>query len=368
MKTVVFPALAVVGAYLGFVIGAGFTSGQEILQYFASHGYSMFLTVGAYLAFAVFLTPEFMRTGHRERFATQDGIYKYYCGRIVGTFYDWFAHIFLFSSFVIMLSASGATLHQYFAIPSLAGTWITAALAALVAALGFSKLTDLLSKFGGVLVIAMILVCLASILTSTGSFSDGVDALADMDIVSTSDSWFMSAVNYIGFSIFWAAPFLAKYSKTITNRRAAVLGQTLGEIILAVVTVVISVALIMNITVIEGSQVPVLKLATELNSDFGGAFAVLMCLAIFSTAVPLLSLSTSRIVADRHRLAPLGYLTASVVAALCASFLPFDQLMNYIYVVNGYVGFVFMFFVLVKVVRRRLDRAAPNLAPDPAAK
>lgn len=368
MKTVVFPALAVAGAYFGFVIGAGFTSGQEILQYFASHGYGMFLTVGVYLLVAVFLTPEFMRTGHRERFPTQDGIYKYYCGKVVGTFYDWFAHIFLFSSFVIMLSASGATLHQYFGVPSLAGTWITAALAAFVAILGFSRVADLLSKFGGVLVIAMIVVCVASIFTSTSSFSEGVTAMAGMDVISASDSWFMSAINYIGFSIFWAAPFLAKFSKTIESRKVAVAGQTLGEIILSAVTVVISIALIMNITVIEGSQVPVLKLATELSTGLGGVFAVLMCLAIFSTAVPLLSLSTSRLVPEGHPRAPLGYLVMGTVGALCASLLPFDQLMNYIYVINGYVGFIFMFFVIVKVARRRFARTPLVQVPTSAPK
>lgn len=347
--------VGIAGAYFAFVIGAGYTSGQEVLQYFASHGYHMFFAVLTYMAAAIFLTPEFMRTGQREKFETQDAIYKYYCGNAVGTFYDFFAHLFLFSSFVVMVSASGATLNQYFALPKLAGVWMTAGLAGLVAILGFRRIADILSRVGTVLIVAMLFVCIASILTSSTSFGDGVEAMSHLDVVSASDTWFMSAVNYIGFSIFWAAPFLAKYGKTIDDNRVAVTGQAVGEIILSLVTIVISIALIMNIKTVADSQVPVLKLATNLNHGLGGIFGVLICLAIFSTAVPLLSLSTTRIVPEGTRRGKLGLVVAGGTGALIASSLPFDRLMNYIYVANGYVGFLFMFFVIVKVVRRKLQ-------------
>ncbi|WP_186293120.1 hypothetical protein [Brevibacterium aurantiacum] len=312
----------------------------------------MFGTVAIYLVAAVFITPEFMRTGQREKFPTQDGIYKYYCGKVVGSFYDVFAHIFVYSSFVVMVSASGATLHQHFGVPVTLGAWLTAGLAALVAVIGFFRIASLLSKFGGILIIMMLAVCTFSIVTSDTSFTEGTKIMASSDVLAASESWFTSGINYLGFALFWAAPFVAKYSQTLTNPRVAVAGQALGEITLAVVTMVISIALIMNVQLIADSQVPILALASHINGAFGGVYAVLMCLAIFSTAVPLLSLSTSRLVPENSPRSPIALLAAASLGALCASLLPFDELMNYIYVINGYVGFVFVFFVIAKVIRR----------------
>lgn len=352
-------SIAVAGAYFGFVVGAGYTSGQEVFQYFASHGYGMFFSILTYAVIATLLTPELMRTGHREQFSSQGGIFEYYCGKVVGKFYDYFAHFFLFASFVVMISASGALLHQYFGLNELIGLWSTAALAGFCAVLGFERITRLLSRFGPILIAIMLVVCITSIFTSDTSFSEGVSKMSRYDVMSAADNWFMSAVNYIGFAIFWAAPFLAKYSKTIENRKVAVTGQAIGEIVLALVAVVISVALIKNIDTIADTQVPILKLASEINSGMGGVFSVLMWLAIFSTVVPLLILSVSRVVPEGTSKGKVGMLVAAAVGAVIASTLPFDELMNYVYVANGYVGILFIFFMIVKMIRRTFMSKTP---------
>lgn len=347
--------LPIAGAYLAFVIGAGIASGQEILQYFTAYGYGSFLALLLYFILAVLMNTEFIRTGQREKFKGQDGIYKYYCGKWLGTFYDYFAHIFLFSSFIVMLSGSGATLNQHFGIPTSVGVWGTAIASGLAVTMGLKKISAILGKVGPALISIMIAICIISIFTGPLSIKEGIDLMSDLDIISSSSTWYISAINYIGFSIFWSAPFLSTFGKTLGNQKQAVVGQTLGEFLFSLTTLIVIIAMLTNMTLMENTQIPTLALGSAVHPLFGNVFSVIITVAIFSTTVPLLSLSANRFINEKTSKGKITMMAMALVAAVFALVFPFDRLMNYIYVANGYIGLVFLIFVFIKAMRRTMN-------------
>lgn len=346
--------MTVAGAYLAFVIGAGFASGQEILQYFTVHGYGAFLALLLYCIVALLLNTEFIRTGQREQFEGQDGIYKYYCGKWLGTFYDFFAHLFLYSSFIVLLSGAGATFQQHYGVPTYFGVLLTAIIAGLAVTLGMRKVFSILGKVGPILIYITIIICMINIFTGSFSIRDGATAILDLDIMAASSTWYVSALNYLGFAIFWSAPFLSSFGKTLDSQKQAVLGQILAEFLLAITCLVVIIAMLTNINLMDGTQIPTLALGSNISPIFGSLFSIIIVLSIFSTAVPLLFLSAKRFVSEKTRKGKTTMIAMTIIAAVIALLLPFDQLMNYIYVANGYVGFVFVILVFIKMIRRKM--------------
>jgi len=350
--------LTVAGTYLAFVIGSGFSSGQEILQYFTVHGYGAFLAILVYFIVAVLMDTEFIRTGQREQFERQDGIYKYYCGKWLGTFYDYFSNLFLYMSFIVMLSGSGAALQQHYGAPAYIGVFLTAIIVGLTVTLGMGKIADILGKIGPVLIIVTVVICISNIFMGPFSIRDGIAAISDLGITSSSSTWYLSVFNYLGFSILWAAPFLSTFGKTLNSQKEAVIGQIVGELLFSLTCLIVVIAMLTNITQMSETQIPTLALSVNISPVFGSIFTVIILLSIYSTAVPLLYLPTTRFVNEKTKKGKATITIMSLIGAIVALTLPFNQLVNFIYVINGYIGVPFLVFVFIKVIRRTMVTTA----------
>jgi len=66
-----------------------------------------------------YLAHTFMKLGMETGIVKNDGVFKYYLGKWVGTILSWYTIIFIIAIFAIMLSGAGATLHQSYGIPYL---------------------------------------------------------------------------------------------------------------------------------------------------------------------------------------------------------------------------------------------------------
>ena len=80
--------LTIGGAYTAYCIGAGFASGQETLQYYASWGgiYPFVLPALTFVLMFVICYGTF-KTGYINRFPSPNAAYGYYCGRCWARFW-----------------------------------------------------------------------------------------------------------------------------------------------------------------------------------------------------------------------------------------------------------------------------------------
>ncbi|MGB9036499.1 MAG: hypothetical protein WCC45_18460, partial [Paeniglutamicibacter sp.] len=74
--------LTYAGAIIAFLIGSGFATGQEILQYFTSYGYwGVFGTGLLVLVLMTYVAVEFFVVGQAKKFDRPSRIFHYYCGK-----------------------------------------------------------------------------------------------------------------------------------------------------------------------------------------------------------------------------------------------------------------------------------------------
>ncbi len=76
---------------------------------------------------------------------------------------------------------------------------------------------------------------------------------------------------------------------------------------------------------------------------------------IYATATPRLGTVSSRFFVDRTPRFRYLTLVLAAVGTLVGLALPFSQMVNIVYVINGYVGFLLLVLMLVKT-RTRLSR------------
>jgi len=343
------------GAFIAFLIGSGFATGQEILQYFASYGYEGVLTAVVMLILFLYVGGDFIVTGYREQFEKGSDIFVYYCGKYIGAFYDYFTIAFVFMSYVVMIGGAGATLNQHYGLPTAVGGIAMMCLAGFTVTMGLGRIVDIIGKIGPIIVLIAVGLGLYSLISNAGAIPDNVAALeaGQIDVMQAGTNWFTSASSYVGFCMLWLAAFLAAMGKGANSAKEALLGSSLGAAGFAAGCVTLMFGLLAYLPDVAGTQIPALILAIKIHPGIAAIFSIIIIAGIYTTAVPLLWQAASRFTQEGSQ--RFKALTLILAAAGCfvGLALPFNRLVNIIYVINGYVGILLLLFIIVRMVRRR---------------
>ncbi len=112
----------IAGAFVGVIVGAGFASGQEILQFFASFG--LVGLIGCVVSGALFalLSMAFSTMGQRLAAESHKEVVHAMLGRHLGLVFDVLITFFLFAITVVMLAGAGSLLNQWLGVPEVWGS------------------------------------------------------------------------------------------------------------------------------------------------------------------------------------------------------------------------------------------------------
>jgi len=341
------------GAILAFAIGSGFATGQEVLQFFASYGFWGIAGAGVFLILNLFVWINFITTGQREKFNKGSEIFQYYCGKVIGTIFDYFTVIFIFMSFVIMIAGAASTLNQHYGFPLAVGGIVIAILACITVIFGLDTIVNVIGKIGQVIIVCTIGIAIYGLFINTTGITAGNALLPQLEVMQASKNWFLSAFSYVGFGLLWFAGFLAALGKTIESKKDAVLGVTVGTGALTLTIVFLSLALLGNIEQVAGSQIPILYLTDNIHPTFSIIYSIIIVAGIYTTAVPLLWTVSSRFAEEKTKRFTILTIVLAIIGCYIGLEIPFNKLVNVLYVINGYVGIVLLIFMVAKLVMRK---------------
>ncbi len=355
------------GAFVALLIGSGFATGQEVMQYFVSYGY--WGLAGALLVLLLFLYvgTEFMAVGQKEKFEKGNDIYIYYGGKYIGRFYDYFSVIFIFMSYFIMISGAGSTIEQHYGVAKNIGCTVMGVCVAFTVILGLSRIVQIIGKIGPLKAGLFITIGLYGIISHFGNIAEAERIIPDLGLLKASPNWGIAALSYVGFCMLWLGAFLASLGKESNSRREAKLGAVCGALLFCVALIIVMFGLMSVIRQVAGTQIPSLYLAEAMHPSVATAFSVIIVLGVYSAAVPLLWTVVSRLA--RHGTMRYTVLTFGLAAAgvLIAIAIPFSKLVNVVYVLNGYVGIFLLLLMFIKKFQERKARQAQALSAGPVA-
>ncbi|MGC3020761.1 hypothetical protein [Brevibacterium sp. FAM 24630] len=358
-KTSILRVITYAGAIIAFLIGSGFATGQEILQYYASYGFwGVFGTGLLVLVLISYVAVEFFLTGRREQFEKPSGVFYHYCGRYLGTFFDFFSILFVFLSFTVMISGAGAVFEEYYGLSKYIGGVALAAAVGLTVWFGLTSLVDVIGKIGPVIVVVAIALGVYGIMRDPEGISTGNAILPSLDVTQASSNWFLAGLSYVGFCMLWLAAFLSALGKTVKNRREATGGALLGGIAFSAACMVVGLGLLANIEQVYDAEIPMLVLAGDLGPWVGALISAMILAGIYTTAIPLLWTVSARFFDDKTK--KFKYLTIALAAlgTIVGLVLPFSQMVNIVYVINGYVGIVLLALMIIRTIRHLTARSS----------
>ena len=354
--------LILAGAVVAFTIGSGFATGQEIVQYYTAYGAQNILVLAIFVIAFLYYNFNFAKAGAEERFEKANDIYKYYCGKYLGTFYDYYSTLFCYMSLWVMVGGAGKTLNEAYGLPVWIGAVILIILTVITVIGGLNSLVDAIGIVGPAIVVLCIAIGLITFVRDAGNVSVGLEviktgaykgAASGETIKNAGANWLISGLSYAGFVLLWFASFTSALAMK-NKKKDLQQGIIWGTVALAIAIVVVSFGQIANINTgsdglyVWNAGIPNLILANSIVPIFSKIFAIVVFAGIYTTAVPLLYNPSSRFAKEGTPAFKMLTVILAMVGLLVGLFLDFRVLVNIIYVLNGYVGAVLILFMLWK--------------------
>lgn len=342
--------LRIAMAFVGVVVGAGFASGQETLQFFSSFGYWGLLGgVVSGLCFAVLAMAvgELSQVSVSQSF--KEGIYLI-CGRHLGVPVDIMITFFMFAIAVVMFAGGGSLLEQQWGVPAKYGSVAVMLVTVLIVFLRVDKVLAFIGSITPLLVLMVMFLCFYAWNTQQLP----MDELNDIAQTKPQGAghWLVAALLYVSYNMVVGAPFLMIAGSQASSKRNAMLGGLLGGVILGLLIVLISSGVFGRIDTIGSAALPMLLLASEQSAVLGTVMAVVIFAMILTTAVGVLYSFSARILPVNTMKFNVGTAVAGVLALVGAE-VGFINLVGTVYPFFGYLGFVLIAAILIAWLRLR---------------
>ena len=301
----------IASVFIGTFVGAGFASGQEIVQFFVVYdkwGIAGTVIAGLLFGFFCYIALTNVYVMGADAYVTEanrNGILKF--------IYSAFMTII----FCTMVTACGEMLRETLGLPKILGVLGMAFLCAFVMYFGCDGVVRLNALLTPAIIIGILIVCTVNILTNT------VGTMAGIDVT-------ISSVVYVSYNVITLAFVSAGVGNLVKDKKTILYSSLLsGGTVLILILCMFYILYGMNTI----SEIPVID---ALSDGYMWIYVPVLICAMVTTAVA----NGYGIVANSRW--KMGSIFALVAASVMFSFFKFSFVVKHIYAFFGYVGIYVM--------------------------
>ena len=338
-------------ALVGLIVGAGFASGQEMLQYFVAFG-SMGLwglTIAAVIM--VVGSVAMMQLGSYLLADEHTVVFSKVTHPILAWILDIATVATLFGVGFVMFAGGGSNLNQKFDLPLWVGTAI---MLVLVLGAGMLDVNKVSAVIGTITPLSITFIVIATVYTFATADWDMAahDAFARANLEPAMDWWWLSALNYVGFCLIVAVSMAIVIAGANADTRAAGWGGLVGGSTYAILLACSTLTLFLSVESVSGDDMPMLTVVDDIHPWLGNIMSIVIYLMVFNTAIGMFYAMAKRITRNRpERFRPVFIVGTLIGFAL--GFLPFSDLVGVVYPTLGWAGILLSFTRAIAWYRSR---------------
>lgn len=350
--------LSIAMAYVGVVIGAGLSSGQDILQYFLSYGISGIIGVlGLSLMHIIFgkiiitIGCYFQSSNHQE-------VLEKIAHPVVNRLIDYSLVISSFIVGFVMFAGAGSNLSQQFNLPFWVGTLLCALLTIAVAFMNSKRITQVLGIFTPIIIVMILIVCGYTFIGKDYDFNT-LNKIA-RTIPSPMPNVTMAVINYYSLCAISAVSMAFVLGGSVVRISVAEKGGLVGGAIIGFIITCAAVTLFANIDTVKDADIPMLQIVKNISPVFSFIYSLTIFALIFNTAFSLFYAFARRF-AGRNRKKLRLIIVASVSAGFVLSFCGFKSLVAVMYPILGYIGMLLLSVLMITWIKEKKNILAEKL-------
>lgn len=330
-------ALKIAAVYIGLIIGAGFASGREILEYFNLHSSVNFS--GILVSSVLFITVAYIILKKSSEENIKD--YRGYIERVAGKaapVVKVFTVVYMFCGFSVMLAGSGALFDSLTPYSPIFGSALLGAVCL------FAMCFDIKGVVWVNLLLVPLMICgiiYVSVCTflfkSTGAATFGFPE--NMVI--------LPAICYSGYNLITAGSVLVPLGKGSTAGQIR-WGAVSGGFIIGVLILIVWTVQGMNLEILRDSELPMLTLAALCGKTCKYVYAAVLFMAICTTAVSCCFGITDYFSANfKTRKSRMAFSLILSLLGIFLSLYGFSGMVSNIYSLFGYLGIVWIVWIII---------------------
>ncbi|MEN6314027.1 MAG: hypothetical protein ABFD25_07255 [Clostridiaceae bacterium] len=340
------------GAFVAWVIGSGFATGQEVLQFFTSYGYWSYGVVAVCLAGFLLLGETLMTQGYAHRAESGFNQFQFYCGKKLGTFYGWLIPVTLVLLIAVLISGAGSTFTEYYGVNHYIGSAIMAVSVLCSYLIGFERLTKVVSMIGPVIIVFTLVVGSITVILDYANFPAVSQYASVLSRSQAAPHWTISAFLCASLNFLSGSTYFTQLGITAQSRKGAKYGALLGAAALMLAIMIMNTAILLDAEHTALLDIPVLYLAKKLSYTFGAVFSIVLILGMFCSCSAMMWSVCSRFSFGEKRGNRCFAVGVSMFTFVLGLF-SFSQLVSVFYPLVGYLGLIYIGCVLYKRFRHR---------------
>ncbi|WP_232697130.1 YkvI family membrane protein [Brevibacillus daliensis] len=265
--------------YIGTVVGAGFASGRELIEFFVKYGYHGLLGIIIACGLFVWAGTQVMVIARRIQAQSFQEISFYLFGNTIGSLFNAILLLVLIGTTSVMLAFTGSLFADSFNLPSQLGIWISMILVFVVAARGMGAIHAVNSLFVPILIGFTLLVFFYT------KPWESVISASSLPYELGRHGWFSSPFYYVALNVALAQAVLVPIGRESNSNTPLWMGGLFGGIGIGLLLFLGYSSLLTNMPYVQFVDTPNIYILSGLGKWIAFFFAILVYGEVFSSLV-----------------------------------------------------------------------------------
>ncbi len=335
--------IKIASTYTAVVLGAGFASGQELMQFFVSYKEKGFLGIVLSTLIFCFIAYASLSICYYKKIKGYGDFVAFLMGKRLSELFEVVIAFFLFILFSTMLSAGGAIFKESFGLSSTLGIILLGGICLFIFLFDFSLIVSLNTIFSPILIAGGVFIGFYSF------FNNKSPVFLQLDSALLKN-WFFSAILYSSYNIITALTVVTDMSNYLTSKKIVAFASIAGGVSIGLIALSFSLPLFMSYDSVKAFEIPMMKIVDSLGNGIKYLYlAVLLC-AILSTALAN-GFSFLKWLTPKVNMKPLKLKLIIIAAAIFSAHFGFSNFVAMAYSFFGYVGLIEIGLIVLLFVR-----------------